>query len=71
MMGVAKGTILRLLADVGTACAAALRNVCVSRVQPLPDSFLLVTPAMEAGINNRLWAIYDIIAMSEQRQVPP
>jgi len=26
---------------------------------------------MEAGINNRLWAIYDIIAMSEQRQVPP
>jgi IS1 family transposase len=37
MTGVAKGTILRLLADVGTACAAfqdaAMRNVRANRVQ--------------------------------------
>src|ERR1700680_3475387 len=37
MTGVAKWTILRLLADLGTACAkyqdAVLRNICAKRVQ--------------------------------------
>jgi len=28
-----------------------------------------VTPALEAGVTNRLWSIWDIVAMAEEARV--
>jgi len=66
MTGVAKGTILRLLAEVGTACAAyqdrAIRNVSAQRVQVDEIwSFVgckqkqVTVEKMEAGICGDVW----------------
>ena len=61
MTGVAKGTVLHLLADVGRACAEyqdkTLRNFC--RIH----QSLRVTPAMEAGVTKRLWSVEDIVKL--------
>jgi IS1 family transposase len=76
MTGVAKGTILRLLADVGTACAAfqdaAMRNVQANRVQVDEIwSFVgakqkNVTPEMaEARLCGDVWTFVAIEAQSK------
>lgn len=76
MTGVAKGTILRLLAEVGTACAdyqdAALRNIHAKRVQVDEIwSFVgckqkqVTLEKMEAGICGDVWTFVAIEAQSK------
>ena len=77
LTGVAKGTILSLLARVGTACA---RYQDVKKLKNHMHSVALfymhynfvrvhqtlrVTPAMEAGLTTTVWSIADIVALAE------
>jgi IS1 family transposase len=76
MTGVAKGTILRLLADVGQACAdyqnATLRNISAKRVQ-IDEIWSFVgckqknvtAEKMEAGICGDVWTFVAIDAQTK------
>ena len=64
MTGAAKGTVLKLLADVGPACSEhqdkTLRNLNCKRVH----KSLRVTPAMEAGISDHVWTLEEIAKLA-------
>lgn len=57
--GVSKHTILKLLKDMGCACASYhdshVRNVRVRHLQ-----------AMEAGLTNHVWTIEELLALTER-----
>ena len=65
MTGVAKGTILRLLTEVGEACAKyqdqTMQNLTCKRLQA--DEIWSLTPAMEAGVSQHVWSIEEVVAL--------
>jgi len=69
MAGVAKHTVLKLLKDPGCAAASyhnsRIRELRVRRVQAdeiWAFVYGIVTPAMEAGLTDHVWAIEELIA---------
>lgn len=64
MTGVAKHTILKLLKDMGCACAVALYfmhyNFC--RLHKT----LRFTPAMEAGLADHAWNVEELIGLLDR-----
>lgn len=60
MTGVAKNTIVKLLAEIGEAC-----NKYQDKV--LRNLKCRVTPAMEAGVTDRAWEVEEIAALLEQK----
>jgi hypothetical protein len=83
MTGVAKGTILSLLEDMGEVCAKYhdenVRKVQARRIM-LAIYFmyynfcrvhqtLRVTPAMEAGLSDHVWSISELVALLDKRSI--
>jgi hypothetical protein len=59
MTGVAKNTIVKLLAEIGEAC---------EKYHDRAHQTLRVTPAMEAGISDHVWKIEEMVTIMSGRQ---
>ena len=71
MFGVGKHTVLRLLEDAGCACAAYhhsyVRGLRVRRLQA-DEIWARVTPAMEAGLTDHVWALEELCGLLPERK---
>jgi hypothetical protein len=84
MTGFAKGTVIKLLSELGEACATYhdehVRGVATKRMAAVALHFmyynfcrvhktLRVTPAMEAGISNRVWEIEELVDLMRPKSI--